>query len=55
MTARDKWGVAILISLFALLILVLVWTVKPTGPSSHSPGESPIVKQRIINLQKSGK
>ena len=55
MTARDKWGVVLLVGLFVALILVLVWTVQPMGPSSHRPAESPIVKQRIINLQKSEK
>ena len=52
MTTRDKLGLAILIGVFVLLGLALAWTYDGFSGPGHSPSESPIVKQRLINLQK---
>lgn len=50
---HEKVGVFVLIVLFVLLLLALFITFRrPEGPT-YSPAESPIVRQRIINLQKS--
>ena len=52
MTQHDKIGVAVLIALFVALIAALVWAFKGGAARSHAPGDSPIIRQRIINLQK---
>gem|GEM_PF-1450760 len=49
----ERKAIFVIIALFVLLLIALFFTFKrPEGPG-HSPAESPIVKQRIINLQKS--
>lgn len=53
MTTRDKIGVAVLLGLFVAFCLILVWTIRPMGPSSHRPEDSPFVKMRMIHLEKS--
>jgi hypothetical protein len=52
MTSKDKVGVGILVGLFALLGTLLVWTFATPGSASNSIGESVLVKQRMINIQK---
>ncbi len=53
MTKRDKIGVAILIGLFCFLGIVLALTTKSTGSQKRGFSDSAIVKQRIVNIQKS--
>lgn len=53
MKRRDKIGVAILIGLFCVMGIVLALTVKTTGSQKRGFSDSAIVKQRIINIQKS--
>ncbi len=53
MTTSDKIGVAVLVALFLALMGTLAWTLKGTGGGSHNIEDSPIIKQRIINVQKS--
>jgi predicted negative regulator of RcsB-dependent stress response len=53
MTRRDKIGLGIVIALLLVLLGVLVWTRWGERKTAHSPSESFVVKQRIINLQKS--
>ncbi len=51
--SKERTAIFVIIVLFVLLLLALFFTFKrPEGPG-HSPAESPFVKQRIINLQKS--
>ncbi len=53
MTKRDKTGVFVLVLLFVIFCVVLLAIFKkPWGPT-RTPAESVIVKQRIINLEKS--
>lgn len=52
MTSRDKVGIGILVGLLALLGTVLVWVFSPPSGPAKSMGESAIVKQRMINIQK---
>jgi hypothetical protein len=54
MSSRDKIGVAILIGLFVLLGGVMIWVMKDDRPTrTFDPADSPIVQQRIKNLEKS--
>lgn len=50
---RTRLGIVILIALFIILIIILVYTIKPFSKNVKPFGESPIIKQRIINLEKS--
>ena len=52
MTQKEKIGVVVLILLFAAFFVALAITVKPMGPG-HDPQNSPIVQQRLRNLEKS--
>ncbi|MBI5092172.1 MAG: hypothetical protein HZB26_06955 [Candidatus Hydrogenedentes bacterium] len=51
MTTRDTVGAAILVCLFAILIAVLAYTTRRPPGESIDPKDSPIVQQRIRNLQ----
>lgn len=52
MSSRDKLGAAILILLFIVLgVLLAIFTKR--ADNVYSPGDSPIVQQRIKNLEKS--
>lgn len=52
MSKRDKMGAAILIALFvALGVLLAVFTER--ADKVYRPEDSPIVQQRIKNLEKS--
>ena len=54
MTRRDKVGLAILIALFGVLFTLFIFNGRRYGSASNeSIGDSVIVQQRIINLQKS--
>lgn len=50
---RTRLGIVMLIALFIILIIILVYTIKPFSKNVKPFGESPIIKQRIINLEKS--
>ncbi len=52
---RNILGIIILIILFLIFILILVYTLRPFSSNVKPFGESPIIKQRIINLEKSNK
>lgn len=53
MTRTEKVGLALLILLMVFLCGLFYWTFKrPRGPV-HSPAESPIIQQRLINIEKS--
>ena len=52
MKRREKIGLAVIIGLFAILILVVAWGFRPDSKTTHSPEDSIFVRQRIINLQK---
>lgn len=51
MSRKDMIGVAIVVGLAVLFCLLLMWTIRPMG-RPHRPEESPLVQQRLINLQK---
>ena len=53
MTRSDKVGITVLVALFLLLMAALAWTLKGAGRGSHDIKDSPIIKQRITNVQKS--
>lgn len=55
MSTRDKLGVVILIGLCAMLIGVLAYTARRSSKAPFQPKDSPIVQQRIQNLERSGK
>ncbi len=55
MTTKDIVGLGILGAVFAVFILILVWTVRPHSNKSHSPEQSIFVQQRVKNLDKSNK
>ncbi len=48
-------GVGIIISIFIVLIIILIKTFPSMTPKFESFGESPVIHQRIINLDKSKK
>ena len=52
MTRREKIGLAVIIGLFAALILVVAWGFSPGSKTTHAPEDSIFMRQRIINLQK---
>lgn len=52
MSTRDKIGVVILITLFVILGVVLVWVTPQPQGAGHDPGDSPIIQQRIIHLER---
>lgn len=56
---RDKYrkliGIGIIFILFFFFIIILVYTIKPFSTNVKPFDESPIIKQRIINLEKSNK
>ncbi len=52
MTIRDKIGLVVLVGILVALFVTLVSVLRgPSGPT-HRPEDSPIIKQRIINIQK---
>jgi len=53
MTRRDKIGLGVLIALLGVLLGVLAWSLWNTGKPTHDLSHSVVVKQRLINLQKS--
>ncbi len=48
-------GIGVIIIIFLALVIILVRTFPSMTPKFRSFGESPIVNQRIINLEKSNK
>ena len=52
MTQREKIGLGVLIALFLFFFVVLLHTVNRFGPP-RPVEESVIIKQRIINIEKS--
>jgi len=52
MTKRDKVGIGFLIAIFLLMSLLLVLAFRSSSGRSHTFDKSPLVRQRIINLQK---
>jgi hypothetical protein len=50
---RRRIGIMVLIALFIVFIIILVYTIKPFSNNVKPFGESPIIKQRIINIEKS--
>ena len=52
MVRRDKIGLAVLLSLFAAFVIILVSTIRPASKGNKDVSDSYFVKQRIINLQK---
>lgn len=52
MTQRDKIGLGVLIALFLFFFVLLLHTVNRFGPPKPV-GESVIIKQRMINIEKS--
>ncbi len=56
---KDKFrkiiGIGIIFILFIIFIVILVYTIKPFSSNVKPFDESPIIKQRIINLEKSNK
>lgn len=55
MAKRDKIGVFVLVLLFVIFCVVLLSVFKEPSAPARSPAESVIVKQRIVNLEKSEK
>jgi len=53
MTTRDKIGAVILVLLFVFLAGAIVLFSPPRPDKTFSPEDSPIVQQRIKNLEKS--
>jgi hypothetical protein len=53
MSTKDKIGIAVLVALFALLAVLLYWTIQPPSGPVRRPEESVIIRQRIINIEKS--
>ena len=51
MTQKEKIGVVVLIGLFIVFIVALAITTRPMGPG-HDPQDSPIIQQRLRNLEK---
>lgn len=52
---RKIIGIGILVVLFIIFIAILVYTIKPFSSNVKSFDKSLIIKQRIINLEKSNK
>lgn len=52
-TTRDKVGAFVLITLFFMLGATLVFVTPKHEGRTFDPGDSPIVHQRIMHLQKS--
>lgn len=52
MTTRDKIGIGMIIALFAVLILGILWTVRPYSDKIHAPEDSIFIQQRMRNLEK---
>ncbi len=53
MTKRDKVGLFILLVLFAVLIGLLVVLAKPQRKTGYGPEDNVLIRQRMINLEKS--
>ena len=53
MTRRDKIGLGVLIAVLGALMGSLAWSLWNTGKPTHDLSHSVVVKQRLINLQKS--
>ena len=53
MSTGDKIGIAVLVALFALLAVLLYWTTQPPAGTVRKPEDSVIIRQRIINIEKS--
>jgi hypothetical protein len=51
MTRGEKVGLMVIIGVFVLLCAALV-LISERPASTHSPADSPIIRQRIINLEK---
>ncbi|GEM_PF-2832503 len=52
---REIVGIVILFFLFVVFIAILVYTIRPFSSDVKPFDQSPIIKQRIINLEKSNK
>ncbi len=52
---RKTIGIVILIILFVIFIGILIYTIRPFSPNVKSFDKSLVIKQRIINLDKSNK
>lgn len=53
MTPRDRIGLAVLIGVLLVLFGFLVWSLWGRNQRTHGFADSPVVKQRIINVEKS--
>jgi len=52
---RKIIGIVILFILFIIFIGILIYTIRPFSPNVKSFDKSLVIKQRIINLDKSNK
>jgi len=52
---RKIVGIVILIVLFLIFIVILIQTIRPFSSDVKSFDKSLVIKQRIINLEKSNK
>lgn len=52
---RKIIGIVILLILFIIFVGILIYTIKPFSPNVKSFDKSLVIKQRIINLDKSNK
>jgi len=55
MVHQEKIGLAIVIALFAVLMVLIGWVFRPEPKKSHAPEDSIFIQQRMINLQKGQK
>lgn len=53
MTTKEKLGLAVIGCLFGVLAVLLWLTFAPVGGGSASFDDNAIVKQRVVNQQKS--